>query len=131
MYRQCIVMNRHSMEGMGGMELNKVGVHKSYNVLHVTSPDLGGMGLHLLLCRARFITMVQNTLRSRPGSIGCDLSKEVPSRAVPIRNYLAVLTQLGARTTFHVALPPRPAGGANLINSESSNDGVLLSARKE
>ena len=29
-----------------GMELNKVDVHKSYNVLHVTSPHrLGGMGL--------------------------------------------------------------------------------------
>ena len=32
-----------------GMELNKVDVHKSYNVLHVTSPHrLGGMGLHQL-----------------------------------------------------------------------------------
>ena len=117
-----------------GMELNKVDVHKSYNVLHVTSPHrLGGMGLHQLFWahRARFTTMVQNTLRSRPGSIGCDLSKELPSRAVPIRNYLAILTQLGARTALHIALPPRPAGGPNLIDSESSDDGVLLSARKE
>ena len=31
----------------------------------------------------------------------------------------------------HTALPPRPAGGPNLIDSESSDDGVLLSARKE
>ena len=32
-----------------GMELNKVDVHKSYNVLHVSSPHrLGGMGLHQL-----------------------------------------------------------------------------------
>ena len=32
-----------------GMELNKVDVHKSYNVLHVTFPHrLGGMGLHQL-----------------------------------------------------------------------------------
>ena len=75
--------------------------------------------------------MVQNTLRSRPGSICCDLSKELPSRAVPIHNCLATLTQLGARTALHKALPPRPAGGANLIDSESSDDGVLLSARKE
>ena len=78
-----------------GMELNKVDVHKSYNVLHVTSPHrLGGMGLHQLFWadRARFTTMVQDTLRSRPESIGCDLSKELPSRAVPIRNYLAILT---------------------------------------
>ena len=117
-----------------GMELNKVDVHKSYNVLHVTSPHrLGGMGLHQLFWahRARFTTMVQNTLRSRPGSIGCNLSKELPSRAVPTRNYLAILTQLGARTALHIALPPRPAGGPNLIDSESSDDGVLLSARKE
>ena len=63
--------------------------------------------------------MVQNTLRSRPGSIGCNLSKELPSRAVPIRNYLAILTQPGARTALHVALLPRPAGGPNLIDSES------------
>ena len=65
-----------------GMELNKVDVHKSYNVLHVISPHrLGGMGLHQLFWahRARFTTMVQNTLRSRPGSIGCNLSTELPS----------------------------------------------------
>ena len=117
-----------------GMELNKVDVHKSYNVLHVSSPHrLGGMGLHRLLWahKARFITMVQNMLRSRLGSIGCDLSKELPSRAVSIRNYLAILTQLGARTALHIALPPRPGGGPNLIDSESSDDGVLVSARKE
>ena len=110
-----------------GMELNKVDVHKSYNVLHVTSPHrLGGMGLHQLLHhRARFTTMVQNTLRSRPGSIGCNLSEELPSRAVPIRNYLAILTQLGARTALHIALLPRPAGGPNLIDNESSDDGDL------
>ena len=78
-----------------GMELNKVVVHKSHHVLYVTSPHrLGRMGLHQLFWahRARFTTMVQNTLRSRPGSVGCDLSKELPSRAVPIRNYLAMLT---------------------------------------
>ena len=82
--------------------------------------------------RARFITMLQNTLRSRPGSIGCDLSQEfkLPSRAVPIRNYLAILTQPGARTALHVALPPRSAGGPNLIDNERSNDGFLLSTRK-
>ena len=116
------------------MELNKVNVRKSYNVLHVTSPHLlGGMGLHQLFWahRARFITMVQNTLRSRPGSIGCDLSKELPSRAVAIRNYLAILTQLGARTALHIALSPRPAGGSNLIDSESSDDCILLSPCKE
>ena len=60
---------------------------------------------------ARIITMVQNTVCSRPGSIGCNLSKDLASRAVPIRNYLAILTQLGARTALHIALPPRPAGG--------------------
>ena len=78
-----------------GMELNKVDVHKSYNVRHVTSPHrLGGMGLHQLFWahRARFTTMVQNMLLPRPESIGCNLSKELPSRAVPIRNYLAILT---------------------------------------
>ena len=91
------------------------------------------MGIHQLFWahRARLTAMVQNTLRSRPGSIGCDLSKELPSRAVPIRNYLAILTQLGACTALHIALPPRPAGGPNLIDSESSDDGVLLSACKE
>ena len=118
-----------------GMELNKVNVHKSYNVLHVTSPHrLGGMGLHqrFRAHMACFTTMVQNTLCSRPGSIGCcDLSKELPSRALPIRNYLAILTQLGARTALHIALPPRLARGPNLIDSENSDDGVLLSARKE
>ena len=77
--------------------------------------------------------MVQNTLRSHPGSVGCDLSEELSSRAVPIHNYLAILTQLGAHTALHIALPPRPAGGggANLIDSESSDDGLLLSARKD
>ena len=75
--------------------------------------------------------MIQNTLRSCPGCIGCDLSQELPSRAVPIRGYLAILTQLGARTALHVALPPRPAGGPDLIDNESSDDGVLLPAHKE
>ena len=117
-----------------GMELNKIDVHKSHNVLHVSSPHrLGGMGLHHLFRahRACFITTVQNTLHSHPGSIGCDISTEYLSRAVSIRNYLAVLTQLGARTALHIALPPRPAGGPNSIDSESSDDGVLLSAHKE
>ena len=44
-----------------GMELNKANIHKSYNILHVTSPHhLGGMGLHQLFWahRARFIIMV-------------------------------------------------------------------------
>ena len=85
-----------------GTELNKIEIHNSYNVLHVTSPHcLGGMGLHQTFWahRARFITMVQNTLHMRPGS-GCDLSKKLPSRAVPICN------QLGARTALHVELPP-------------------------
>ena len=75
--------------------------------------------------------MVQNTLRSRLGSNGCDLSKKLPSRAVPICNYLAILTQLGARTALHIALRPRPAEGCNLIDSESFDDSVLLSTRKE
>ena len=93
-----------------GMELNKVDVHKSHNVLHVSSSHrLGGMGLHQLFSahRAWFITMLPNMLRSRPRSIGCDLSKELPSRAVPIRNYLAILMELGARTALHIALPLR------------------------
>ena len=109
-----------------GMELNNIDIHKLYNVLHITSPHrLGGMGLHQLFQahKAHFITMVQNTLRSHPGSTGCDLSKELPPRAVPIRNYLAILTQLGARTALHVVIPPRPAGGPNLTDGESSNDG--------
>ena len=50
---------------------------------------------------------------------------------MPIRNYLAILSQLGTRTTLHVELPPWPAGGPNLLDSESSGDGILLSARKE
>ena len=74
--------------------------------------------------------MVYNTLRSRPVSIGCDLSQELPSRVVPIRNYLAILTYPGAPSALHVALP-RPTGGPNLMDSKSSDDGVLLSARKE
>ena len=117
-----------------GMELNKVDVHKSYNVLHVTSPHrLCGMRLHQLFWahKAHFITMVQNALRSRPGSIGYGLSKKLPSRVVPICNCMAILTQLSARTALHIALPPRPAGGPNLIDSESSDDTVLPSARKE
>ena len=97
-----------------GMELNKVNIHKLYKVLHVTSPHrLGGWGCtNCSGPTTRFITMVQNTFRSRLGSIGCDLSKELLSRAVPIRNYLAILTQLGARTALHIALLPRPAGGS-------------------
>ena len=77
-----------------GMELNKVDVHKSYNVLHVTSPHrLGGMGLHQLFYahKAHLTTMVQTMLRSPLGSIGCDLSKEPPCRTLAIRNYLATL----------------------------------------
>ena len=52
-----------------------------------------------------------DTCKARKKRPTCDLSKELPSRAVPIRNDLAILTQLGARTALHIALPPRPAGG--------------------
>ena len=65
-----------------GMELNKVDVHKSCNILHATSPHhLGRIGLHQLMWAqsACFTTMVQNTLHSRHGSIGCPPSKELPS----------------------------------------------------
>ena len=53
------------------------------------------------------------------------------AKAVPIHGYLSILTQLGARTALHVDLPQRPCGGPNLIDSESSNDGIKLWARKE
>ena len=105
-----------------GMELNKIDIHKSYNVLHVTSPHrLGGMGLHQLFWahRAHLITMVQNTLRSLPGSIGCDISQKLPSGAVHVRNYLAILNPLGARTALHVALPPRPARDPNSLTPKA------------
>ena len=37
-----------------GMEPNKVDIHKSYSVFHVTSPHcLGGMGLHQLFSAHR------------------------------------------------------------------------------
>ena len=50
---------------------------------------------------------------------------------MPICNYLAILTQLGACIVVHVELPPRLAGGPNLLDSESSDAGILLSARHE
>ena len=68
---------------------------------------------------------------ARTGSIWCNLNRVLPSRAVFIRNYLAMLTELGARTRPHVELPPRSAWGPNLLDSESSSNGILLSAREE
>ena len=59
------------------------------------------------------------------------ISNRSPAKAVPIRNYLSILNQLSARTTLHVELPQRPAGRPNLIDSESSNDGVMLTACEE
>ena len=80
-----------------GMELNRVNFHKIVQCPPSTSPHRpGGMGSHQLFRAhgAHFISMVQNKLRSHPGSIGCDPSKELPSRAVPIRNHVAILTLL-------------------------------------
>ena len=117
-----------------GMERNKTDIHQSYDVLHVTSPlRVGGMGLQQMLWahRARFVTLVQNTPRVRPQSIVHDLQHALPSHAVAIPDYLSNLTQLGARTALHVVLPRRPAGGPNLIDSESSDDGILLAARQD
>ena len=71
-----------------GMELNKIDVHKSHNVLHVTSPRrLGGMGLHQLFWAhmARFIPMVQTTFRSRPGSIARPFRLPKPKK--PFQNF--------------------------------------------
>ena len=55
-----------------------------------------------------------------------DLRRALPAKAVPIRNYLPILTQFGAGTALHIKLPRRPAGGPNLIHTESSDDGILL-----
>ena len=82
------------------------------------------------------MTLVPNTLRVRPESNGYNVQQALPPKVVPIRHYLSILTQLGARTALQVDLPqvdlpPRPAGRPNPLDSESSDDGVILTARKE
>ena len=47
------------------------------------------------------------------------------AKAVRICNYRSILSQLGAHTALHVDLSQRPCGGPNLIDSESSNDGIM------
>ena len=67
------------------MGLNKQDVQKSHNVLQVTSPIfVGGLGLHQMVWshKARFVTLMQNTLCMRPVLL---------AKAVPLRNYLSIL----------------------------------------
>ena len=87
------------------MELNKSKVHKSHNLLHVTSPLK--MGLHQIFWshHSGFVTLLQTTLHAQPIALVHDLQHTLPASAVPIRNYLSILTQLCTGTALHVELP--------------------------
>ena len=101
-------------------------------VLHVPAPlREGGLGLHQMFWShcAQFVTMMQSTLRAKHSSPVHNVNNVLPSHATPIHNYPSILNQLGARTTLHIASPERPAGGPELFDSESSDDGAMLHAR--
>ena len=80
---------------------------------------------------ARFVTLTQTTLRAKPNMLMHNPQRTLLARAVHIRNYQSILSELGACTALHVELPQRPPRGPNLIDSESSKDGIMHKAREE
>ena len=114
-----------------GMECNSDDANKSHNVLHVAAPlRKGGLGLHQMFWShcARLVTMMQSKVRAQHSSLVHDVNNVLLSHATPIHNYLSILIQLGARAALHFALSERPAGGPELIDSKSSDNGAVLQA---
>ena len=115
-----------------GMEWNSDNVNKSHNVPHVPAPlHKGRLALQLMLWshHARFVTMMQSIVHTKHSSLVNNVNHVLPSHATTTHHYLSILTQLGARTTLHIALPERLAGGLELIDSKNSDDGAMLQGR--
>ena len=109
------------------------GVEPKYNASHVTaSQKHGGLGLHQIYWayRARYITIMQRTLRDGDHPITKAASRPVHHTMAPLRDYVHMVEQMGGTVPIQMDERQRPQGGPELFNEEDSEDGDMLRAQE-
>ena len=113
------------------------GMETSRNRRYLSTPvQQGGLGLPFRSIRSiywafrrRFITSMQHTIRVHPQLFPYPLNQAVPRTQTPIFTYVTLLQSLGAIPGVSMASIQRRPCGPDLIDSEDTEDGRLLSAQ--
>ena len=109
------------------------GVEPKCNASHVTaSPKYGGLGLHQIYWayRARYITIMQRTLRDGDHPITKAASRLVHHTMAPLTDYVHMVEQLGGTIAIQMDDRQRAQGGPKLFDEEDSEDGDMLRAQE-
>ena len=109
------------------------GVEPKYNVSHVTAfHKYGGLRLHQIYWayRARYITIMQCTLRDGDRPITKAASRLVHHTMAPLRDYVHMVEQMGGTVPIQLDDRQRPQGGPELFDEEDSEDGDMLRAQE-
>ena len=102
-----------------GLEHNKENIYKAHNATHINSPvKYGGLGLRQIYWayRTRHVTLVQGLLRKPTGRLSRLVAQPIECMMTPLRDYIAVTSQIGGNTTLVLAPRRRPPTSANLID---------------
>ena len=91
----------------------------------------GGLGLRSIYWayRRRFITSMQHTIRVHASLFPYPLNQAMPRTQTPILTYVTLLQSLGAIPGFSMTPIQRRPCGLDLIDSEDTEDGRLISAQ--
>ena len=132
-YRSLFVVSDHLLHDIDMMAREFVttakGVERRHHALHFTDPVCqGGTGLHQIYWafRCRYITLLQTALRDRHGRVRAIAQRPVDRKMAPIRDYVTMLRQLGARTSIQLCEYQAPRGGPTFFDEESSDDGIQM-----
>ena len=108
------------------------GMKTSRNRHHLSTPvQQEGLGLRSIYWayRRRFITSMQHTIRVHPSLFPYPLNQAVPRTQTPILTYVTLLQSLGAILGVSMTPIQRRPCGPDLIDSEDTEDGRLISAQ--
>ena len=109
------------------------GVEPKYTASHVAaSQKHGGLGLHQIYWayRARYITIMQHTLRDGDHPITKAASRPVHHTMAPLTDYVHMVEQMGGTVPIQMDDRQRPQGGPDLFDEEDSEDGDMLRAQE-
>ena len=120
----CVVGHRH---------LYPLYSSQASHALHLTDPiHRGGTGPHQMYWafRCRYISLLQTALRDRHSRVWAIAQRPVDRKMTPIRDYVTMLRQLGARTSIQLCEYRAPRGGPTLFDEESSDDGIQIHSQQ-